>query len=159
MTVLKNWKECREKLPGKKIDIQRERESLMQTEHELELHKELEDLEERIMQCEKMERKLEQMEDDMIWRSKLSKELYDDLFACYPQDQKMQQPLLDREEMMEQRIVRERSFFREFQESIYEMKKRTNQQIGDCREEIERAREENPREGDRNEDNSNIYNI
>ncbi len=94
----------------------------MQSERELELYKELEDLEERSLQCEKMERKLEQLEDDMIWQNRCSKELNDDLFACYPKDQKMQRHLLDREEMLEQKTVRGRSFFRELQESIYEMK-------------------------------------
>ncbi|MCM1155903.1 MAG: hypothetical protein NC314_04280 [Roseburia sp.] len=111
----------------------------MQTEREVELHKELENLEECSIQCEKMKRKLEQMEDDMIWQNKLSKELNDDLFACYPQDQKMQRHLLDREEMLEQRVARERSFFRDLQENICEMKKRTDRQMDDCREEIERA--------------------
>ena len=130
----------------------------MQSERELELYKDLEDLEERSLQCEKMERKLEQLEDDMIWQNRCSKELNDDLFACYPKDQKMQRHLLDREEMLEQKTVRGRSFFRELQESIYEMKKKTDQQIDDCRREIERAGAENTGEGDRNEDNSNVYN-
>lgn len=114
----------------------------MQTEQELELHKELEDLEERSQECEKMKRQLEQMEDDALWRNRISKELNDDLFDSFPQDKKLQQLLLEREEMMEQRMRSERNFFREFREDIDGMKKEMNQKIDDCREELERIRVE-----------------
>ena len=114
----------------------------MQMEQELELHKELEDLEERSQECEKMKRQLEQMEDDALWRNRISKELNDDLFDSFPQDKKLQQLLLEREEMMEQRMRSEKNFFQEFREDIDGMKKEMNQKIDDCREELERIRVE-----------------
>lgn len=85
-----------------------------------------------------MKRQLERMEDDALWRNRLSKELNDDLFDSYPKDKKLQQLLLDREEMMEQRILMERNFFQEFREDIDGMKKEMNQKMDGCREELER---------------------
>ena len=114
----------------------------MQTEQEFELHKELEDLEERSQGCEKMKRQLEQMEDDALWRNRISKELNDDLFDSFPQDKILQQLLSEREEMMEQRMRSERNFFQEFREEIDGMRKETSQKIYDCREELERIRVE-----------------
>lgn len=115
----------------------------MWTEEELMLHKELEDLEERSQQCEKMQQQLDQMEDDVLWSNQRSKELNDDLYDSYPKDKKLQQLLLEREELLEQRMLSERTFFQELREDVDGMKKKTNQKMDDCREELERIRVEN----------------
>lgn len=129
----------------------------MQTEHELMLHKELEELGERNQQCKEIERQLERMEDDVLWRNRRSKELNDDLFDSFPQDKKLQKLLLDREEMMEQRISRERIFFQEFRENIYKIKKETRQKMDDYQEELERVKKETVKEGKEDENNNNGY--
>lgn len=115
----------------------------MQTEQELMLYKELDDLEERSQQCEKMKRQLDQMEDDVLWSNRCSKELNDDLFDSYSEDKELQQLLLEREELIEQRMNSERIFFQELREDVEAMQKKASQKIDDCRGELERLREEN----------------
>lgn len=115
----------------------------MWTEEELMLRKELEDLEERSQQCEKMKQQLDQMEDDVLWSNQRSKELNDDLYDSFSKDKKLQQLLLEREELIEQRMFSERTFFQELREDVDGMKKKTNQKMDDCREELERIRVEN----------------
>ena len=115
----------------------------MWTEEELMLHKELEDLEERSQQCEKMKQQLDQMEDDVLWSNQRSKGLNDDLYDSFPKDKKLQQLLLEREELIEQRMLSERTFFQELREDVDGMEKKTSQKMDDCREELERIRVEN----------------
>lgn len=115
----------------------------MQTEQEFMLHTELEELEERSQQCEEAKRQLDQMEEDALYSSQFSKELNDDLIDRYPQDKKLQQLLLEREELIKQRMLGERTFFQELREDVDMMRKKISLEMDDCREELERLRAEN----------------
>lgn len=125
----------------------------MQTERELQLHKELEIIEETRDQYIRSERWLKRLEDDALWQNRQSKELNDELFECYPQDKKLQQILTRGEELLQRQILAENSFFQEGRENLQEMKKKAEQQMDDYREEIQRIQKENTKEGEHNEDN------
>lgn len=125
----------------------------MQTEHELQLHKELEIMEETRDQYIKTGRQLDRLEDDALWQNRQSKELNDELFERYPQDKKLQQILTRGEELLQKQILAENSFFQEGRENLREMKKKAEQQMDDYREEIQRIQKENIKEGEHNEDN------
>lgn len=125
----------------------------MQTEHELQLYKELEIMEETRDQYIRSERWLKRLEDDALWQNKQSKEINDELFECYPQDKKLQQILIRGEELLQKQILAENSFFQEGRENLREMKKKAEQQMDDYREEIQRIQKENIKEGEHNEDN------
>lgn len=72
----------------------------MQTEREMQLHKELELLEVAGDRYRRTERKFDQLEDDILWQNRRSKELNDKLFACYAPDKKLQQLLMSGEELL-----------------------------------------------------------
>lgn len=129
----------------------------MQTERELQLHKELETLEEANAQYTRTERQLDRLEEDTLWQNRRSKELNDDLFECYPHDKKLQQILTGSEELLQKQISAENSLFRECRENLREMKKRNEQQMDDYREEIQRIQKVNAEEGELNENNHNAY--
>lgn len=129
----------------------------MQTEHELQLHKELEIMEETRDQYIKTGRQLDRLEDDALWQNRQSKELKDELFERYPQDKKLQQILTRGEELLQRQILAENSFFQECRESLQEMKKKAEQQMDDYREEIQSIQKENTKEGEHNEDNDYDY--
>lgn len=130
----------------------------MQTERELQLHKELENLEETNDQYTRTERQLDRLEDDILWQNRRNKELNDNLFECYPQDKKLQQILARSEELLGKQVSTENILFREYRENLREMKKQTEQRMDDYREEIQRIQKENVKEGEVDENNSNIYN-
>ncbi|MCM1155909.1 MAG: hypothetical protein NC392_11195 [Roseburia sp.] len=123
----------------------------------MQLHKELEILEETNSQYRKIERRLEQLEDDILWQNRRRKELNDDLFESYPQDRKLQQILAGSEELLGKQISRENSLFQECRENLHEMKKQAEQQMDDCREELQRIQKEKNKEGEHNEDNHNDH--
>lgn len=129
----------------------------MQTEHEIQLHKELEIMEETRDQYIRSERWLNRLEDDALWQNRQSKELNDELFERYPQDKKLQQILARGEELLQRQILAENSFFQEGRENLCEMKKKAEQQIDDYRQEIQRIQKENTKEGERDEDNDYDY--
>ena len=114
----------------------------MQTELELQLHKELETLEEANNQYTRTERQLDQLEDDALWRNRRSKELNDELFERYPQDKKLQQILARGEELLQRQILVENNCFQECRENLREMKKKAEQQMDDYREELRKLRED-----------------
>lgn len=114
----------------------------MKTDHELELHKALRELEETQYQYEMMGRQLDSMEEDALWQNRASKELNDDLFDSYPRDKKLQQILFEKEELMKQKSVLEKVLFQECRDNIREMKKQVSDKKDDYREELQRLRAE-----------------
>lgn len=129
----------------------------MKTDRELELHKALHELEETQYQYDRMERQLDSMEEDALWQNRASKELNDDLFDSYPQDKKLQQILLEKEELMRQKCILERDLFQECRDNIREMRKQAADKKDDFREELQRLKAENASDGGQVEDNDNTY--
>lgn len=126
----------------------------MQTERELQLHKELELMEEAKDQYIRTEHQIDQLEDDALWQNRRGKELNDELFESYSQDKKLQQILTRGEELLQQQILAENSFFRECRENLQEMKKEAELQMDDYREEIQKIQKGTTNEGECNEDNN-----
>ena len=129
----------------------------MQTERELQLHKELELMDEAKNQCIRAERQLDRLEDDALWQNRRSKELNDELFESYSQDKKLQQILIRGAELLQKQILAENNFFQECRENLQEKKNKADRQIDDYREEIQRIQKETAKEGECNEDNDNDY--
>lgn len=121
-------------------------------EREAELYKMLEDLEEAQYQCNRDERQIEQMEEDVLWQNRNSTELINELFESYPQDKKLQRVLMEKEELLQRKISLEKVMFQELRENIHGARKDAEQQMDDYREELRRLREDTS-----NEDNNYDY--
>lgn len=94
-------------------------------EKEWELKKHLEKLGDRQKECDDVEKELSAMEEDMYWQSKQIKEVIDDLFATYPQDNELQNLLAEKEEMLRQKMSLEKLFMEECRDNIQNQRKRT----------------------------------
>lgn len=119
-------------------------------QREWEIKKELEEIESGQRDCDDLERELASLEEEMYWENKQIKEMNDDLFVSYPKNRELQNLLLEKEELLQQKLSFEKLFFEECRDSINEYRKNAEARKEDCEEELLSLNKEEGEEQDEN---------
>lgn len=118
----------------------------MQTEREYELLKVLEKLENEQDEYNKIERLFGEIEDKMLYQTKKSRELNDDLYESYKQDRRFVQLILESDELNEKSYELEMSVLADCRDILIKKQKETEEKINNYHEEIRKEREKKDNE-------------
>lgn len=118
----------------------------MQTEREYELLKEIENLENEQDEYRKLGRLLDEIEDQMLYQTKKSRELNDDLYESYKQDKRFVQLILESDELNEKSYELEKNVLIDCRQKIAKKQKETEEKINNYHEEIRKEREKKDNE-------------
>lgn len=122
------------------------KENNMQTEREYELLKELEKLESEQDEYKKVDRLLGEIEDHMLYQTKKSRELNDNLYESYKQDNHFIQLVLESEELNEKSYELEKNALIDCRDMLAKKQKETEEKIDNYYEEIRKEREKKDNE-------------
>lgn len=76
-----------------------------------EMYKKIEEIRKLEDECNKFQKKLEYIEEEVYWQNRAAKKVTDNLFDSYPKDTKLQKLLLEREDLYNQKIDLEKVVF------------------------------------------------
>lgn len=79
-------------------------------ERKWEIHKELESLYEKQKECDQLEKNIISFEEERQWQNSRIKSVNDDLYDSYPEDNELRTLLLEKEDLMNQKISDENYF-------------------------------------------------
>lgn len=105
-------------------------------EREWEIHKQLEEIRQQQEECDDLQRELEYLEEDSHWQNKQIKDVNDDLLDNYPKDSRLQNLLIEKEELLGQKIAFEKNFFEECRDFIREHQRKTESMKETCEAEL-----------------------
>lgn len=105
-------------------------------EREWEIHKQLEEIRQRQQECDELQKELERLEEEKLWQNKQVKDLNDDLMESYPKDARLQNLLFEKEEMLQQRMSFEKSFFEDCRDMLKEQRKKNETMREACEAEL-----------------------
>ncbi len=94
-------------------------------EREWEICRQMEEIRQRQEESDELEKELEYMEEESYWQDKRIKEVNDDLLSAFPKDSKLQNLLMEKEELLHRKISFEKIFFEECRDMLSEHRKRT----------------------------------
>lgn len=129
----------------------------MKTERTAEIYKELQELEEKQLQYERVEYLTDSLEEELLYQNRVSKDLNNELLEIYPDDMRLQKILLDKEEWLKQSYILQRDLFQECRENVSEARKKLEDKRDIFREELYGLLEQEKREGGQDENNNNFY--
>lgn len=118
----------------------------MQTEREYELLKEIEKLENEQDEYKKLGRLFDEIEDHMLYQTKMSRELNDDLYESYKQDKRFVQLILESDELNEKSYELEKNALTDSRDKLVKKQKETEEKISNCQEELRKEREKKDNE-------------
>ena len=117
-------------------------------EKEWEIYNQLEEIRHQQEECDDLQKELAYLEEESHWQNKQVKEVNDDLFDQYPKDVRLQNILLEKEEMLRQKMKMEKLFFEECRDALQKQRRETENR----KEEYEkRLMEIRTKEGEQNE--------
>lgn len=96
-------------------------------ERKWELNKLLKDINEQNEECERLQKEIANYEEESHWQNKQIKEMNDDLIGRYPDDEKFQSLLAEKEELLIQKIAVEKRFLEESRDYIAAYRKKIEQ--------------------------------
>ena len=99
--------------------------SLEAEERKWEICRQMEEIRQRQEESDELEKELEYMEEESYWQDKRIKEVNDDLLSAFPKDSKLQNLLMEKEELLHRKISFEKIFFEECRDMLSEHRKRT----------------------------------
>ncbi len=94
-------------------------------EREWEICRQMEEIRQRQEESDELEKELEYMEEESYWQDKRIKEVNDDLLSAFPKDSKLQNLLMEKEELLHRKISFEKIFFEECRDMLSEHRKKT----------------------------------
>lgn len=94
-------------------------------EREWEICRQMEEIRQRQEESDELEKELEYMEEESYWQDKRIKEVNDDLLSVFPKDSKLQNLLMEKEELLHRKISFEKIFFEECRDMLSEHRKKT----------------------------------
>lgn len=94
-------------------------------EREWEICRQIEEIRQRQEESDELEKELEYMEEESYWQDKRIKEVNDDLLSVFPKDSKLQNLLMEKEELLHRKISFEKIFFEECRDMLSEHRKKT----------------------------------
>lgn len=94
-------------------------------EREWEICRQIEEIRQRQEESDELEKELEYMEEESYWQDKRIKEVNDDLLSAFPKDSKLQNLLMEKEELLHRKISFEKIFFEECRDMLSEHRKKT----------------------------------
>lgn len=118
----------------------------MQTEREYELFREMEKLENEQYEYKKMGRLFDEIEDQMLYQAKKSRELNDDLHESYKHDNHFVQLILESDELNEKSYELEKNALADCRDQLVKKQKETEDKINNCQEELWKEREKKDNE-------------
>lgn len=105
-------------------------------EKEWQVKQHLEKISDRQRECDDLEKELNVMEEDMYWQNRQIKEVNDDLFSTYPQDAELQSLLVEKEEMLQQKMSMEKLFMEDCRDSIKDQRAKSEAMKEICETEL-----------------------
>lgn len=99
--------------------------SLEAEERKWEICRQIEEIRQRQEESDELEKELEYMEEESYWQDKRIKEVNDDLLSVFPKDSKLQNLLMEKEELLHRKISFEKIFFEECRDMLSEHRKKT----------------------------------
>lgn len=94
-------------------------------ERKWEICRQIEEIRQRQEESDELEKELEYMEEESYWQDKRIKEVNDDLLSVFPKDSKLQNLLMEKEELLHRKISFEKIFFEECRDMLSEHRKKT----------------------------------
>ncbi|MCI7041622.1 MAG: hypothetical protein MR992_05765 [Lachnospiraceae bacterium] len=94
-------------------------------ERKWEICRQMEAIRQRQEESDELEKELEYMEEESYWQDKRIKEVNDDLLSAFPKDSKLQNLLMEKEELLHRKISFEKIFFEECRDMLSEHRKKT----------------------------------
>ena len=94
-------------------------------ERKWEICRQIEEIRQRQEESDELEKELEYMEEESYWQDKRIKEVNDDLLSAFPKDSKLQNLLMEKEELLHRKISFEKIFFEECRDMLSEHRKKT----------------------------------
>ena len=94
-------------------------------ERKWEICRQMEEIRQRQEESDELEKELEYMEEESYWQDKRIKEVNDDLLSAFPKDSKLQNLLMEKEELLHRKISFEKIFFEECRDMLSEHRKKT----------------------------------
>lgn len=93
-------------------------------ERKWEICRQMEAIRQRQEESDELEKELEYMEEESYWQDKRIKEVNDDLLSAFPKDSKLQNLLMEKEELLHRKISFEKIFFEECRDMLSEHRKK-----------------------------------
>lgn len=94
-------------------------------ERKWEICRQMEEIRQRQEESDELEKELEYMEEESYWQDKRIKEVNDDLLSAFSKDSKLQNLLMEKEELLHRKISFEKIFFEECRDMLSEHRKKT----------------------------------
>lgn len=94
-------------------------------EREWEIRRQMEEVRQRQEESDELEKELEYMEEESYRQDKRIKEVNDDLLSAFPKDSKLQNLLMEKEELLHRKISFEKIFFEECRDMLSEHRRKT----------------------------------
>lgn len=94
-------------------------------ERKWEICRQMEAIRQRQEESDELEKELKYMEEESYWQDKRIKEVNDDLLSAFPKDSKLQNLLMEKEELLHRKISFEKIFFEECRDMLSEHRKKT----------------------------------
>lgn len=108
----------------------------VETEREWEIHKKLEEIKKQQEDCAKLQKELANMEEETRWQNQRTKAVNDDLLESYPKDVRLQNMLLEKEEILRKKVNFEKIFFEECRDALQDAKNKAEARKDACEEEL-----------------------
>ena len=110
-------------------------------EREWEICRQMEEIRQRQEESDELEKELEYMEEESYWQDKRIKEVNDDLLSAFPKDSKLQNLLMEKEELLHRKISFEKIFFEECRDMLSEHRKKLENMKEVCEAQLMDAQE------------------
>lgn len=109
----------------------------VETEREWEIHKKLEEISHQQEECDGLQKELADMEEEAHWQNQRIKAVNDDLLESCPKDDRLYQMLLEKEELLRQKVNFEKNFFEDCRDAVQNARNRAEAGKEACEEELE----------------------
>ena len=124
-------------------------------ERKWEIHKQIESLHLQREDCDSLQKNIDYLEEESGWQNKIIKETNDNLYDSYPNDRHLRNLLVEKEELLMQKISDENRFFEECRELIREQRKIIDAKREDFEEELLSIQKREEEEHDENHIHTN----
>ena len=105
-------------------------------EREWDINRNLQEIEEHLDEFRKIQKDLDGLEEESYWQNTRIKEINDTLLDNYPKDTRLQSLLVEKEEILQQKVSYERCFWEDARDILSNEIRKKEQQEEDCKEEL-----------------------
>lgn len=105
-------------------------------EREWDINRNLQEIEEHLDEFRKIQKDLDGLEEESYWQNTRIKEINDTLLDNYPKDTRLQSLLVEKEEILQQKVSYERCFWEDARDILSNEIRKKEQQEEDYKEEL-----------------------